>query len=371
MGRQDINMAAEQSDTPPLDANQLTCPTPGDKLQIHYTAHLAASPDAPPFAYSSPGALPEGADPADSSRIELRRSSDCCELTLGEHESLGALHFQLLRMHLGECRKIEIPAADAFGAAGVEGLIPPDADLMFDVELVSICGKKSVASLDELAQYEQQLETWKNGKEEQYRNDAEFRAKQEKKYQDQEGYFGHLERLKGSKMNLHSGAKQLQTQLAEHGTFDKPQIVDDAIRKVRIYLCPFVVCKHLQALEGTVSAEGRGVIFVKSPNSMDELFYHGAVDQLARRLERSLFCEHFITEELDKLIEAEPVLQPIMSVLAGSAAEYDPEKSMVVVFLSGCGYLTCRKVTLTPDFGVSCQLSVDYKDKDKIQLNVD
>jgi len=366
-------MAAEEliaADALPLDANVFTFPTPGDKLQIHYTARLAAAPDSAPFAYSCPSVDHDAHEPNESAQLELRRSNECCELTLGAAESLRSVHFQLLKMHLGEKKTVTIAAEDAFGGAGVDGLVPSNAALLFELEVVSICGKKAVTSLQELAQYESQLDSWCTSKEDQYSNDADFREKQHKKHKDREGYMGHLERLKGSKMNMHAGALQLQTQLAE-GPPDLPQTVDDAIRKVRIYLCPFVVCKHLQALEGEESAEGRGIVFVKSPNSMNELFFHCSVDQLGRRLERSLFCEHFTVEKLAKLAEAEPVLEPIMNALEESAASYEPEKSMVIAFLSGCGYLTIRKVVLTPDFGVSMQLSVDYKDKDKIQLNID
>ena len=44
-------------------------------------------------------------------------------------------------MHVGEKRQVRIPSALGYGARGAGGVIPPNADLIFDVELVSIRGK--------------------------------------------------------------------------------------------------------------------------------------------------------------------------------------------------------------------------------------
>ena len=44
-------------------------------------------------------------------------------------------------MKIGEKRQLHIPSALGYGARGAGGVIPPNADLIFDVELVSIDGK--------------------------------------------------------------------------------------------------------------------------------------------------------------------------------------------------------------------------------------
>ncbi|EDO19137.1 hypothetical protein Kpol_2000p105 [Vanderwaltozyma polyspora DSM 70294] len=44
----------------------------------------------------------------------------------------------LIGMCIGEGRKIQIPSSMGYGARGVPGVIPENADLLFDVELVNI-----------------------------------------------------------------------------------------------------------------------------------------------------------------------------------------------------------------------------------------
>ncbi len=44
----------------------------------------------------------------------------------------------VLGMHVGELRQLHIPAALAYGKKGAGGAIPPDANLVFDVELVEL-----------------------------------------------------------------------------------------------------------------------------------------------------------------------------------------------------------------------------------------
>ena len=59
-------------------------------------------------------------------------------LVLGEHRVIQGWEQGLLGMKVGGKRTLVIPPALAYGATGVAGLIPPDATLIFDVELVAV-----------------------------------------------------------------------------------------------------------------------------------------------------------------------------------------------------------------------------------------
>jgi FKBP-type peptidyl-prolyl cis-trans isomerase FkpA len=95
----------------------------GDPLQAGQTALVHYT-----------GWLPDGSQ-FDSSRQPDRRPFD---LVVGTGEVIRGWDEGLVGMRVGGRRLIVIPPALGYGSAGAGGVIPPNATLVFDVELVEV-----------------------------------------------------------------------------------------------------------------------------------------------------------------------------------------------------------------------------------------
>jgi FKBP-type peptidyl-prolyl cis-trans isomerase len=60
------------------------------------------------------------------------------EFNLGTHQVIQGWDEGVAGMKIGEKRKLTIPSALGYGAAGAGGVIPPNATLIFDVELLKV-----------------------------------------------------------------------------------------------------------------------------------------------------------------------------------------------------------------------------------------
>ena len=99
------------------------CPTTNDLVRVDYACLLARS-----------GRL------VDSSRAGWQRSRPPSPLAvvLGSKQVVDGMDHGLRRLTLGALARIHCPAALGYGSSGIHGTVPPDADLVFEVELLQI-----------------------------------------------------------------------------------------------------------------------------------------------------------------------------------------------------------------------------------------
>jgi FKBP-type peptidyl-prolyl cis-trans isomerase FkpA len=129
--------------TPPRSSSQTTAPenqvtelqvqdlvvgqgaeaTPGSKVTVHYSGWL--------YEHTAPD---HKGKPFDSSRESGRPFS----FALGARQVIAGWDQGVAGMRVGGQRRLVIPSALAYGDQGAGGVIPPNATLVFDVELLDV-----------------------------------------------------------------------------------------------------------------------------------------------------------------------------------------------------------------------------------------
>ena len=108
--------------------------TKDNGLKITYVAPAVGAKDGDTVSVLYTGKLQDGTE-FDSS---AKHGNEPIEFILGKSMVIKGWDEGLQGMHVGEKRKLVIPPALGYGEAGAGGVIPPNATLTFDVELVAL-----------------------------------------------------------------------------------------------------------------------------------------------------------------------------------------------------------------------------------------
>lgn len=93
----------------------------GDAVSVHYTGWLDKGGDEPGVEFDS----------------SVKRAQPFV-FTLGQRRVIAGWEKGVVGMRVGEKRRLSIPAVFAYGKEGIPGVIPQDATLIFDVELLGV-----------------------------------------------------------------------------------------------------------------------------------------------------------------------------------------------------------------------------------------
>jgi hypothetical protein len=150
--------------------NGITRATIGSEVTAHYIGTLKANGRT-----------------FDSSRAQGKKP---IRFRLGQDQVIKGCEAGVLMMTLGERALFIIPSAFAYGeTGGGGGIVPPNSELVFDVELLEIEGR----TLASIRRYEEEVRKWAAAKLARFDADPKFAAKRLKEHGDRQGYANFLE----------------------------------------------------------------------------------------------------------------------------------------------------------------------------------
>ena len=129
MPSNDNNVGLNNENTIPSNN---TAPATGDSTQL---GQVAKTGDTVAMNYT--GRLANGTV-FDSNTDPKFKHVEPFIFTLGAGQVIPGWDKGIVGMKVGEKKTLVIPPADAYGATGAGGVIPPNATLTFDVELLAI-----------------------------------------------------------------------------------------------------------------------------------------------------------------------------------------------------------------------------------------
>ena len=150
-----------------VEGDGVNFPQKGDKMKMHYT-----------------GTLKSDGSKFDSSRDRGKPF----EFTIGVGQVIKGWDEGVMKMSLGQRATLQITADYGYGAAGHPPVIPENADLVFDVEVLAINGKKGFYTQGEFDKYKAKLDEWKAKQIAKYDEKPDWAAKKDAKHTDRAGF---------------------------------------------------------------------------------------------------------------------------------------------------------------------------------------
>jgi len=95
-------------------------------------------------------------------------------------------------LSLGERARIYVPWEKAYGEEGIENVIPPRSDLIFEIDLYRINGK-GYYTKDEKEKFRKKMEEWKENNLKKFNEKDSFRIKKLKKFENRDAYIEYLD----------------------------------------------------------------------------------------------------------------------------------------------------------------------------------
>lgn len=106
-------------------------PKPGATVTVHYTGWLKNNTQPENFEYGKYA-------PTDKAFDSSVKRGQKFQFRIGIGQVIRGWDEGVMGMKVGEKRRLYIPSNLGYGARGAGGVIPPNADLVFDVELFDV-----------------------------------------------------------------------------------------------------------------------------------------------------------------------------------------------------------------------------------------
>eukprot|EP00927_Polykrikos_kofoidii_P084466 TRINITY_DN8902_c0_g1_i6.p2 TRINITY_DN8902_c0_g1~~TRINITY_DN8902_c0_g1_i6.p2 ORF type:complete len:148 (-),score=20.94 TRINITY_DN8902_c0_g1_i6:111-512(-) len=122
-----------------LEGDGQTYPKPGDTVRMHYTARLATTGQKIDSTHDRRGAVGQVHHDRQRRRLErVQAWGILLRFQVGVNQVIRGWDEGVQKISKGEQATLRVTSDYAYGTLGAGGSVPPNADLIFEVELVDV-----------------------------------------------------------------------------------------------------------------------------------------------------------------------------------------------------------------------------------------